>query len=1311
MSSGLTCAHGHSWDSERHAPDAQHHPADKCPVCGSPPVATSLLAPGGQESEQPTLAPPPHAHPGLSATQATSAAAGPLPDAIPAEPLAVPGYEILGELGRGGMGVVYKARQQRLGRTVALKMILAGSHAGADLLARFRTEAEAVARLQHPNIVQIYEVGEQDGLPYFSLEFCPGGSLAGKLDSTPLPPDRAAALVEALARGVQAAHDKGVIHRDLKPANVLLGEDGTPRITDFGLAKKLDDATGHTQTGSILGTPSYMAPEQAGGKSKEIGTPADVYALGAILYECLTGRPPFKAATSLDTILQVVSDEPVPPRRLQPKVPRDLETICLECLQKEPAKRYASARLLADDLRHFLAGEPIRARPVPAWERGLKWARRRPALAAAALVSIAAAVALVAGGLWYNARLGAERDAAARARDEAERQRDEARTARSDADSQRDHARQSEADARRHAYGAQLLLAQQSWEEGQTHRTLDLLQGLRPRLADEADLRGFEWGYLDRLCHSDLFTYRGHNGACFEVAFSADGRRVATVGVAARDAAGKLIQPARVKVWEPATGRELFTCRGHSSDITSIAFSPDGRWLVSGGGLATAPANVGEVKLWNADTGKLIRNFDGHTHLVFSVVFSPDSRRLASAGIDAVIRLWDVDTGRHLRQLKGHKGRIRRLAFSPDGRLLASAGFDQTVHVWDVSSAEASKPLHVLRGHDGLVMGVAFHPNSRLLASAGFDRLVRIWDVTSGKEVRALSGSRGFLACVAYSPDGKRLAAGGGDPLVRVWDAETAQAVEPFRGRENGVNCIAYSRDGRFLAAAGTDGAATVWETAADPRAMQTVAGGTCLTFGGGRFAIGHKDGSITVRQGNSRSGSRTFKDHRKEVDGVALSPDGRWLASASDDETVRLRDLSAPDASGARHVLRGHRGDVIAVAFSPDSRRLASAGKDAVVRIWDVESGRLLHGLRDGPRGMIHGVKFSPDGRLLAACGLHDARIFLWDPDSGRLVRTFQGHRGGVVGLAFSPDGRRLASGSLDGTLKVRDTVSGQLVLDLRSRGSQVGGVAFSPDGQRLAAGTASVTAGKEAKLQVWDAATGQELLELPGVGDIFWQVAFSPDGQRLAAANGNGKSVVLWDGTRPAVPDTSRWKVLFLDAFNRPTLGERWGAAPGWSIDNGRLRGRLTPVTYLKIPVLNASVQPKLKLPDTVEVRFDCWISADMNVYAMFNKEGANQGLQAWLMGVPEHLGVRGAAIVWQGGPLHFPILASNAHVEVRPSTRYRIRVVREPRRLTLFVNGVEAASAVVPLLETGTLTLGGMFGKAGTDIYLDNVEVRAP
>jgi tetratricopeptide (TPR) repeat protein len=354
---------------------------------------------------QPTIAPP--------GTGETNGSTG--------GPKRVGNYEILGELGRGGMGVVYKARDLQLKRVVALKMVLAGAHAGAQDMARFRAEAEAAARLQHTNIVQIYEVGEQEGYPYFSLEFVDGKSLAQKLLGIPLPDKQAAEMTEQLARAMDTAHKRGVVHRDLKPGNVMLTSDGVPKITDFGLAKRLDDNTGQTATGTVMGTPSYMAPEQAMGNIKAIGPAADTYALGAMLYEMLTGRPPFQAATMIDTLDQVCHDEPVPPSRLQPKLPRDLETICLKCLQKEAAKRYDSAMALADDLGRFLRDEPIRARPTSAWERAVKWARRRPAIVALIGVSALALLSIVVLIIWQNANLQVEVKAAREAQEEATR--------------------------------------------------------------------------------------------------------------------------------------------------------------------------------------------------------------------------------------------------------------------------------------------------------------------------------------------------------------------------------------------------------------------------------------------------------------------------------------------------------------------------------------------------------------------------------------------------------------------------------------------------------------------------------------------------------------------------------------------------------------------------------------------------------------------------------------------------------------------------------------------------------------------------
>ncbi|MFO0888228.1 MAG: serine/threonine-protein kinase [Isosphaeraceae bacterium] len=417
----LSCPRGHRWVIDAEVLLATTHPSSFCPDCGEAGSREVRPDPSAGADLAGELPPPPRPLPAVPIADLTasfrSLGIGTTRRTVTETPATVPGYEILGELGRGGMGVVYQARQVSLDREVALKMVLVGAHAGPDDRARFRAEAEAAAHLKHPNVVQVFEVGEYDGLPFLALELVEGGSLATRLAESPLAAEQAAQLVEILAAAMQNAHRRGVIHRDLKPANVLMTPDGTPKITDFGLAKRLDTESGLTKSGAVMGTPSYMAPEQARGQPRAVGPAADIYALGAILYETLTGRPPFHAATPHETIQQVLTEEPVPPSRLQPRVPRDLETICLKCLQKEPERRYLDAGALAEDLHRFLVRVPISARPIPSWERVAKWAQRRPAVAALISVSVMAAVTLVVMGLAYNARLLRQRNIAETQRD------------------------------------------------------------------------------------------------------------------------------------------------------------------------------------------------------------------------------------------------------------------------------------------------------------------------------------------------------------------------------------------------------------------------------------------------------------------------------------------------------------------------------------------------------------------------------------------------------------------------------------------------------------------------------------------------------------------------------------------------------------------------------------------------------------------------------------------------------------------------------------------------------------------------------
>jgi WD40 repeat protein/serine/threonine protein kinase len=1016
----------------------------------------------------------------------------------------VQGYEVLRELGHGGMGVVYQARQVGLSRLVALKMLLAEAQTSTAALARFRTEAEAVARLQHPNIVQIYEVGERDGRPYLALEYVEGGSLARKVAGTPLSGRQGAELVETLARAMQVAHQHHIVHRDLKPANILLSTQPkvlstelgmaapssalstqhsapitlVPKITDFGLAKLLDGAVGQTQSGGVLGTPPYMAPEQAAGKGQDIGPHTDVYALGAILYECLTGRAPFQADTPLETLQQVVGEEPMPPSRLRPKLPRDLETICLKCLQKEPARRYASAIALADDLHRFLNGEPIRARPVGRTEKFWRWCRRNPTLAGA----FAAASLFLVLGTTVSTLL------AFQAHREATR-------------------------AKARSYASEMKLANLDWDAG---RTSMVQQRLREQTSEpgEADLRGFEWYYLNRLCQLELHAFRaGTNTVTIrKIAYSADGKHLA----AAYD-------DGAVKLWDVITDQEIMKIKVHTGPINVVAFSPDGKRLITAAGnrpyprsrlLAAARPRSGvegeTVKVWDAVTGQAILAYPRHKDAVFAVAWSPDGTRVASGGRDGIVKVWDPTTGAELHSLHGHTAEILGLAFSLDGKQLASASADDSVKLWDPATGQ---PAHTLEGHTDWVYGVAFSPDSRLLATGAADDTVRLWNTATGRELKSLKGHIGRIYSVAFRPDGRQLASGSYDGTVRLWDPTTGGEVTVLRQHTHVVFDVAYSLDGRRLVSASEDGIVRIWD-ASIWRKTLTFRGhadrlmGVAFSPDGRRVASASQDGTVKVWDAATSRGILTLTGHREQVYGVAFDPSGRWIASGSKDGTVRVWDAGTGDSL---FTLPGHTDWVMGVAFSPVGSTLASIGEDGTLRIWDAATGQESAALPTHPDKSWNAPcnpAFSPDGRRVACPGA-DHTITVWDIASGQNVLTCRGHTSQVIAVAFSPDGKQLASTcGGDHIAKLWDAATGQEIRPLQTYTGTLLCLTFSPDGRRL------VCAGCDPTLRMWDTATGQEILTLQGHSGRVHAVAFSPDGRRLASASADGTAMV-WDTT----------------------------------------------------------------------------------------------------------------------------------------------------------------------------------------------------
>jgi WD40 repeat protein/serine/threonine protein kinase len=1034
-------------------------------------------------------------------------------------------YKLLQRIGEGGFGVVYMAEQlEPMRRKVALKIIKLGMDT-REVIARFEAERQALAMMDHPNIARVFDAGVTGdpslelsssgresapflrkgnesrltsaatlhlGRPYFVMELVKGIPITDCCDQRQLPPADRLQLFLKVCHAVQHAHQKGIIHRDLKPSNILVTEqdgEAVPKIIDFGVAKAigqpLTDKTLFTRFEQMIGTPTYMSPEQAGLGSLDVDTRTDIYALGVLLYELLTGTTPVQRETlhqaAVDEVRRLIREIEPPkpstrlsalgkklaevatrrqtePSTLQKLVRGDLDWIVMRCLEKDRRRRYDTADALAQDIGRHLRHQPVLASPPNTLYLARKFIRRhRRGVVLAAAVGITLILGLVASLIGFTR-----------------------------ATQQRRLARQS-------LYFAHMRLAGQDWEAGQVARMQMILREHIPRNG-EPDQRGWEWYYLLSLCHRDMQTLSGHTAAVFAVSVHPSGRWFASGG-----------DDHTVRIWDAESGQTVAELSGHDSRTRALAWSP------SGNGLATVGLE-GKLFLWETKTWQKRFVLDCGRD-VAAVAWSPDGKRVAVGGNldtravnEELVIIWDAATGERLRFLPG-SGEVRQiwsLAWQPGGSLLVGGG-NEKFHVWD---ADTGRQPHTIQAHSHVVSAFCWSPDGKRLASCSWDQGIRVWETDTWKKVLDLPAAHeGAVTSVAWSTNGQMLISSGYDGMVRLWNAQTGELQRQLRGHQGRVNVVRPSPQSELLVSGADDGCLKIWgawqEQVAEPVPEQCA---FAWSPDGSQFATGCYD------PGGERAGLLNIwntADGRLEYQLVssatnrayllAWSPDGRKLAAWHGGSPVRVWDLTRHEVILTLDEL-GPTMEIRSLDWSPDGHQLLLACYDRTARIWSLETKTPIFVFQRHETSSLSSATYNPDGRRIASKDF-DGRVLVWDVTTGQILRemktprAFSPNRGHQI--AWHPAGEMLAAGCGEGSILIWDVLTGREIHRLKGHRSNVRSLSWSPDGQRL------VSASEDRTVRIWHTQTGRELLVLPFRPRWIASVSWNPNGRIIALAH----------------------------------------------------------------------------------------------------------------------------------------------------------------------------------------------------------------